>query len=226
MKNLHEPIPGFKPLAYPQGDVTQFFGENPALYQGCCGYKGHNGWDIVRAHGTPIFCVQEGKAVDVRHDVDGNGKHVRILCENGEWIYGHLSRIDVQLEQQVAAGQQIGLMGNTGFVVSDPTPYWKYNPYAGTHLHLTFYPGRPWTNEPTWNVTYPSGDRAIRDQINNGYNGAANFQASDFVGKTSPNEQLASDRASILASDYRAKGDTKMAAVMDVIVQLLKAWGQ
>jgi murein DD-endopeptidase MepM/ murein hydrolase activator NlpD len=59
-----------------------------------------------------------------------------------------LTRIDVFLGQQVEAGAQIGLMGNTGFIVSGLTPYWRYNPYAGTHLHLTFYPGKLWTDQP------------------------------------------------------------------------------
>ena len=44
-----------------------------------------------------------------------------------------------------------------------------------------------------------------------------------FGGTASP--ELPSDRAALLARDYRAKGDTKVAALMDVIVQMLKAWG-
>jgi len=38
----------------------------------------------------------------------------------------------------VKAGQFVGLMGNTGFVVSGETQYWTggVNKYQGTHLHL------------------------------------------------------------------------------------------
>jgi len=36
----------------------------------------------------------------------------------------------------VKAGDEVQKMGNTGFVVSGATPFWKHNPYAGTHLHL------------------------------------------------------------------------------------------
>lgn len=224
MPKLHEPIAGFRPLAYPQGDITQFFGENPALYKSCCGLKGHNGWDIVRAHGTPIFCVQSGKVVDVKEEITGNGKHLRILCESGEWIYGHLSRIDVTLSQQVIVGQQIGLMGNTGFVISDHTAggYWEYNPYAGTHLHLTFYAGKIWTNESQWNKSYPSGDKMILSDPNNGYNGATEFNAEWFGQKKE--ELKPSEKITLQAAEAQAKGH-KDAPILWALAALLRSFG-
>jgi hypothetical protein len=43
----------------------------------------------------------------------------------------------------------IAKTGNAGFVVSGATPYWKHNPYAGTHLH----PGKRYHG--AWSGTGP-----------------------------------------------------------------------
>lgn len=143
---MHAPIKDFKCAKYPAGNITQWFGENPALYGQFCqtdalGTKtclaGHNGIDIVAPWGTPILCVEDGMVADVQNNPNGYGKYLRIITDtNNEWTYGHLSEIQVTIGDVIKAGTQIGLMGNTGFVVSGPTPYWQYNPYAGTHLHL------------------------------------------------------------------------------------------
>lgn len=89
-----------------------------------------------------MFAVKDALVVEVKDNPGGYGRHIRILtdpnkdgiCE--EWTYGHCSVNLVKVGDRVKAGQTIALMGNTGFVVSGATPYWKHNPYAGTHLHL------------------------------------------------------------------------------------------
>lgn len=154
----HPPIKGFKNEKYPEGSITQWYGENPALYgticyQGSC-LTGHNGYDIVAPWGTPLYAVDDGQIVDVKESEGGYGKHVRLLSNNFEYTYGHLSRIDVKLGQQVKAGEQVGLMGNTGFVVSGATPFWKHNPYAGTHLHLGKREFKPRVGSETFNIQY------------------------------------------------------------------------
>lgn len=146
---------GFKLDAYPTGSLNQGFGESPSLYQtsvcftgapchpsmtcpvgkGCL--IGHNGLDIVAPWGTPLHFIKGGRVQEVKHDSGGYGKHVKILCDGDEsWIYGHLSEIFVEEGQKYPAGYCFGKMGNTGFVVSGATPYWKINPYAGTHCHV------------------------------------------------------------------------------------------
>lgn len=157
----HEPVKDFKPFAHPKGDIMQFFGENYNLYMGCCGMIGHNGLDIVRPWGEPILCVESGIVVEVKEDEGGYGKHVRVLSKNNEWVYGHLSKITVERGQTIKEGEQIGKMGNTGFVVSGDTPYWKSNPYAGTHLHLGRRPCKPYPGKGSWDLSYPTGDKAI-----------------------------------------------------------------
>lgn len=132
---MKPPIDGFSLALFPAGPVTQYFGENERLYR-IYGMKGHNGIDLVRPHGSPLYAVEDGEIVGVKHDAGGFGKHVRLLAGDHEWTYGHCSEILVKVGDKVEAGQKIALMGNTGFVVSGSTPYWKSNPYAGTHLHL------------------------------------------------------------------------------------------
>lgn len=146
---MKAPIKGFIAKAYPTGHISQFFGEHPELYGSPSMQNpmaGHNGIDIVAPWGTPILSVEDGEVVQVFAEKNGYGNHIRILSNGNEWVYGHLSRMDVKVGQLVKAGQQIGLMGNTGFVVSGATPYWKYNPYAGTHLHLGLRKYRPDVN--------------------------------------------------------------------------------
>lgn len=148
---MRPPIKNYKHALYPKGDVTQWFGVNHALYSTVCpvtnadGSKmcliAHNGIDIVAPWGTPIQSVEDGRVTEVNDSPKGYGKHVRVTTfhadgTGAEWVYGHLSTIDVKLGQNIVTGDKIGNMGNTGFVVSGATPFWKYNPYAGTHLHL------------------------------------------------------------------------------------------
>ena len=136
------PIKGMKPEMFPKGDVTQIFGVNKALYA-FMGMEGHNGVDYVRPHGEPMFAIEDGTVINVKFDPKGFGKHVRILSDTKdskgyqrEWTYGHCDVILVVVGSKVTAGQQVATMGNTGFVVSGATPFWKHNPFAGTHLHL------------------------------------------------------------------------------------------
>lgn len=139
---MKAPIDKFVAKIYPQGSITQFFGENPTLY-GRFGLKGHNGVDIVAPHGSPLYAVCDGIINDVKLTPTGYGKHIRILSNEKdvdgdyhEWGYGHCSKIHVKVGDKVKAGEHVADMGNTGFVISGSTPFWDNNPYAGTHLHL------------------------------------------------------------------------------------------
>lgn len=87
----------------------------------------HEGNDYSAPIGTPVLAVAAG-VVDGVRTVDpgtGYGKYVR-LKHGSRYLtwFGHLSQIGVAVGQQVAAGQQIGLSGNSGGS-------------SGPHLHLT-----------------------------------------------------------------------------------------
>jgi len=97
----------------------------------------HTGIDIAADIGTPILAAGSGKIVWVGEGLsrsnngeeDPYGLAVVILHDFGfnqrriETVYGHMNRIDVTVGQRVEVGDQIGLVGNTGFS-------------SGPHLHF------------------------------------------------------------------------------------------
>ena len=84
----------------------------------------HKGLDIKVYIGDTIRAAFSGKVRIVRYERRGYGKYVVIRHYNGlETIYGHLSAQLVEEDQEVRAGDVIGLGGNTGRS-------------TGSHLHF------------------------------------------------------------------------------------------
>ena len=76
--------------------------------------RGHHGVDIGLRTGEPIHAAFSG-TVRVAGRMGGYGNCIVIRHPNGlETLYGHLSKINVKPLQEVAAGEVIGLGGNTG----------------------------------------------------------------------------------------------------------------
>lgn len=159
---------------YPAGDVTQWFAQNPALYDRM-DLDGHNGIDLVRPHGEPLYAVEDGIVLDVKNDPSGYGKHIRFISKKKydnhyrEWVYAHNSKNYVEVGEEIAEGQHIADMGNTGYVVSGSSPYWHNNPYAGTHLHI----GMRKTQRRKDGWSYDGSDIKIKTlNYGNGYKGS------------------------------------------------------
>ena len=84
----------------------------------------HKGLDIKVYIGDTIRAAFSGKVRIVRYEGRGYGKYIVIRHHNGlETIYGHLSKQLVVEDQEVRAGDVIGLGGNTGRS-------------TGSHLHF------------------------------------------------------------------------------------------
>lgn len=84
----------------------------------------HKGLDIKVYIGDSIRAAFDGKVRIVRYEAKGYGKYIVIRHPNGlETIYGHLSKQLVTEDQEVKAGDIIGLGGNTGRS-------------TGSHLHF------------------------------------------------------------------------------------------
>ncbi len=82
----------------------------------------HNGVDLRAAEGEEAFAMMFGQVVKVGSD-KRSGNYV--ILQHGDFTvsYCHLSKILVQKDEFVSAGDVIGLVGSTGRV-------------TGSHLHL------------------------------------------------------------------------------------------
>ena len=118
-----------RPLATGVGRVSQWFGENPAMYEQF-GLAGHNGIDYAIPIGTPIYAAHGG-TTSIGNDPGGYGLWVRVKDAYRETIYAHLDQHRVGNGKLIMASHQIGVSGNTGFS-------------TGPHLHfgLKFNNGR------------------------------------------------------------------------------------
>lgn len=84
----------------------------------------HKGLDIKVYVGDTIRAAFDGKVRIVKYERAGYGKYVVLRHPNGlETIYGHMSAWLVEPNDEVKAGQPIGLGGNTGRS-------------SGSHLHF------------------------------------------------------------------------------------------
>jgi murein DD-endopeptidase MepM/ murein hydrolase activator NlpD len=102
-----------------RGEITTYFGE-----VGRYSPRGHAGIDVAAPVGTPIVAIDAGEVLKAYWNQDGYGGLVVIAHVSGyETWYGHLDRLDVQTGERVRRGEQIGLMGSTGFS-------------TGPHLHF------------------------------------------------------------------------------------------
>lgn len=169
---MRAPIDNFILADYPRGSVTQWFGENPALYKLHIGMNGHNGLDIVSYKGCPLVAVEDGIVLNVKNDPKGYGKHVRILCVDREWTYGHCDEIFVKVGQKVKEGDVLATTGNTGFVVSSVTEqmWWGDAPgNNGVHCHF----GLRIVKEDPKGWSYPGSKIKISvKNYDNGFKGA------------------------------------------------------
>lgn len=102
-------VPSIWPV---RGQVTAGFGERMDPLSGEGAF--HAGMDIAAPKGTAIECAADGIVLAASYDAGyGNA----ILVDHGSGIttkYGHLSKIDVVVGQEVKRGQVIGAVGATG----------------------------------------------------------------------------------------------------------------
>lgn len=99
-------------------NISQWFGHTSFE-------RWHTGIDLTSRSGTTILAAASGKVVSTSRGWGGGyGNHIIISHGNGfTTLYGHLSSFTVSPGQWVNQGQQIGVMGTTG---------WS----TGVHLHF------------------------------------------------------------------------------------------
>lgn len=90
-----------------EGYITSKFGPRK--------YRYHYGTDIKVLTGDSIFSSWDGQVRIVRNDPKGYGNFVVVRHPNGlETVYAHMSRVYVEENEHVTAGELLGLGGNTG----------------------------------------------------------------------------------------------------------------
>jgi murein DD-endopeptidase MepM/ murein hydrolase activator NlpD len=149
-------------LSYPLEKViiTQRFGENQVDFYKKMGLLGHNGIDFHAIDGTPVYATHDGEITFAGEDGSaGLGVVIRTNTKyeyNNEavffkTIYWHLKTgsIVVKVNQQVKAGDLIGLADNTGMS-------------TGSHLHFGLKPVKQGEQAWSW----------FNLEQNNGYGGA------------------------------------------------------
>lgn len=107
-----------------RGDVMSEFGPKGVNQR-------NDGINIRTSTGTPVRSAADGDVVYAGDQVPGFGNLVLIKHADG-WVtaYGHLSRVEVKMQQKVSQGQQIGLAGSSGGV-SEPQLHFEVR-YAPT----------------------------------------------------------------------------------------------
>lgn len=118
-------VPAIWPV---RGTVTAGFGERIDPLNGEGAF--HSGMDISAAVGTPVYAPADGIVFASGPD---SGYGNAVLIDHGFGIttkYGHLSRSDVVIGQEVKRGQLIGAVGETGRATG---PHLHYE----VHVHET-----------------------------------------------------------------------------------------
>ena len=115
--------------AFPvQGPFT--FGSDEARFGADRGDHSHEGQDIMAAEGTPVVSPRAGVVRWKAFQASGAGHYLIVRGDDGrDYVVMHLVKgsIPVEKESPVAAGQQIGAVGNTGRSF-------------GAHLHFEIWP--------------------------------------------------------------------------------------
>lgn len=112
------------------------FGGRQVAGCGACSTN-HRGLDFAAPAGTPVLAVTAGRVVSAG-PLGGYGNQVLLVHPDGtQTRYGHLSRIDVVPGQFLAAGEQLGAVGNTGIS-------------TGAHLHFEVIVGGTPVDPAPW----------------------------------------------------------------------------
>lgn len=107
-----------------RGDILSTFGPKGTGQR-------NDGVNIRTGAGTVVRAAAAGTVVYAGDQVPGFGNLVLVKHADG-WVtaYGHLARVDVKMQQEIAQGQQIGQAGATGGV-SEPQLHFEVR-YAPT----------------------------------------------------------------------------------------------
>ncbi|MBV9928674.1 MAG: peptidoglycan DD-metalloendopeptidase family protein [Acidobacteria bacterium] len=103
-------IPSIWPV---EGESTDSFGYRGNPFGGG-GSEFHPGQDIAAPPGTPVIAPADGTVIEAGWK---NGYGQTVVLDHGNGLttrYGHLSKVEVGLGQELKRGEELGLVGSTG----------------------------------------------------------------------------------------------------------------
>ncbi len=112
------------------GRITSHYGmrKNPTTKK----KQLHKGIDIAAPIGTDVFSAADGTITIAETSDSNHGKRISVQHSDGYTThYSHLSKIDVQAGDKVAAGEVIGAVGNTGVSTA---PHLHFEVYQNDQL--------------------------------------------------------------------------------------------
>ncbi len=101
----------------------------------------HGGVDLAGVVGAPILAANSGRVIFAGWNNYGYGYMIALAHGPTLTLYGHLSEIHVRCRQDVAAGQVIGGLGNTGNS-------------SGPHLHFEIRDGQNVPQNPAYTIGF------------------------------------------------------------------------
>ena len=130
MINLQSPIKGLRLSRSPQGDISQFFGENLNPLYKQLGLLYHNGIDIAIPNRTPVLASHDGTITEVSNEVNSTfsrGYGVYLTHSEGWFtVYWHMLPPNLKVGDVIKAGEPLGYSDNSG-------------QSTGPHLHFGLY---------------------------------------------------------------------------------------
>ncbi len=103
-------IPSIWPV---EGESTDSFGYRGNPFGGG-GSEFHPGQDIAAPPGTPVVAPADGTVTEAGWK---NGYGQTVVIDHGNGLttrYGHLSKLEVEVGQELRRGEELGLVGSTG----------------------------------------------------------------------------------------------------------------
>lgn len=125
----------------PFGPERRYIGVSAVTGEPCDRVSVHRGYDIAAPVGTPILAPAEGIVILADPDLYYEGGTVFLDHGHGlVSVFMHMSRIDVETSDELARGDQLGAVGNTGRTTG-PHLHWavKWRDSASTDRSGDFY---------------------------------------------------------------------------------------
>ncbi|NTV65143.1 MAG: M23 family metallopeptidase, partial [Oscillochloris sp.] len=216
------------PFLRENGSIDTFWGRQETDI--AFAYDGHTGWDYAMSPPDKVLAAAEGTVIFAGNSDDGCATPaLAVIVDHGNGyrtLYWHLDQFSVEAGQHVAAGDQIGIAGESGcangahlhfqvqYLGRDVDPYgWcstKPDPWAQAaagQISVWLWVDMPSPCDPPAPgvIVVDDGGPGFKSlgewqQNNVGYGGGSRFTSSSFPGSTAQPWRAATIKPALLAA--------------------------